>query len=178
MGARMLISAGGRNDLAGRLLAQNHLEWQIIRLPALAEDNDLLGRAPDVALWPEWEDIANLERKRRAVGPRDWSALYQQRPAPEEGDYFKKEWLKPYDTAPARATMRVYGGSDYAGPGGDSRRGVGGIAAARLLSPRAAAAHPAEVSGDSNAAYVDGRSVTIGLPEDPGQAGTAQVYLG
>jgi len=42
-----------------------------------------------------------------------WSALYQQRPAPEEGDYFKSAWLKPYVTAPARATLRVYGGSDY-----------------------------------------------------------------
>ena len=27
-----------------------------------------------------------------------WSALYQQRPAPEEGDYFKAAWLKPYAT--------------------------------------------------------------------------------
>ena len=30
-----------------------------------------------------------------------WAALYQQRPAPEEGDYFKADWLKPYDTLPA-----------------------------------------------------------------------------
>ena len=43
-----------------------------------------------------------------------WAALYQQRPAPEEGDYFKAEWLKPYDTLPARETLRVYGASDYA----------------------------------------------------------------
>jgi phage terminase large subunit-like protein len=40
-----------------------------------------------------------------------WSALYQQRPAPEEGDYF--QWLKPYEKLPAK-TMRIYGGSDYA----------------------------------------------------------------
>ena len=105
------------DDLAGRLLADMAAggdQWEIISLPALAEANDPLGRSPGQPLWPEWEDIANLERKRRAVGPRDWSALYQQRPAPEEGDYFKKEWLKPYDKVPARSTMRVYGGSDYA----------------------------------------------------------------
>ena len=112
------------DDLAGRLLADMAAEgdqWEIISLPALAEVNDPLGRAIGQPLWPEWEDIANLERKRRAVGPRDWSALYQQRPAPEEGDYFKKEWLKPYDKSPARSTMRVYGGSDYAvtADGGD-----------------------------------------------------------
>ena len=41
--------------------------------------------------------------------------------APEEGDYFKADWLKPYDTRPARETLRVYGGSDYAvtADGGD-----------------------------------------------------------
>jgi predicted phage terminase large subunit-like protein len=43
-----------------------------------------------------------------------WAALYQQRPAPEEGDYFKAAWLKPYESLPARETLRVYGASDYA----------------------------------------------------------------
>jgi predicted phage terminase large subunit-like protein len=35
--------------------------------------------------------------------------------------HFKAEWLKPYDTAPARNTLTVYGGSDYAvtADGGD-----------------------------------------------------------
>ena len=34
---------------------------------------------------------------------------------------FKADWLKPYDTRPARETLRVYGGSDYAvtADGGD-----------------------------------------------------------
>lgn len=112
------------DDLAGRLLEDMKAggdQWEVISLPALAEDNDPLGRAPGVPLWPEWEDLDNLERKRRAVGPRDWSALYQQRPAPEEGDYFKSDWLRPYEKAPARETLRVYGGSDYAvtSDGGD-----------------------------------------------------------
>jgi predicted phage terminase large subunit-like protein len=105
------------DDLAGRLLADMQAggdRWEVISLPALAEADDPLGRAVGQPLWPEWEDEANLERKRRAVGARDWSALYQQRPAPEEGDYFKKEWLKPYDIAPDPKLMRIYGGSDYA----------------------------------------------------------------
>ena len=44
-----------------------------------------------------------------------------QRPAPEEGDYFKADWLKPCDVLPPRATLRVYGASDYAvtADGGD-----------------------------------------------------------
>jgi predicted phage terminase large subunit-like protein len=62
-----------------------------------------------------------LERIRTNSQARFWSALYQQRPAPEEGDYFKAEWLKPYVKAPPLDTMRVYGGSDYAvtADGGD-----------------------------------------------------------
>jgi predicted phage terminase large subunit-like protein len=50
-----------------------------------------------------------------------WSALYQQAPAPEEGDYFKSEWLRPYDSHPDLKTLRVYGASDYAvtADGGD-----------------------------------------------------------
>jgi hypothetical protein len=45
---------------------------------------------------------------------RTWTALYQQRPAPEEGHYFKDQWLRPVDQMPAAADLRVYGASDYA----------------------------------------------------------------
>lgn len=112
------------DDLAGRLLedmAAGGDKWDVISLPALAEADDPLGRPAGAPLWPEWEDDEALARKRRAVGARDWSALYQQRPAPEEGDYFKTEWLRPSAKPPALETMRVYGGSDYAvtADGGD-----------------------------------------------------------
>ena len=110
------------DDLSGRLLADTGGDkWEVISLPALAEANDPLGREVGKPLWPEWENAEALDRKRRAVGPRDWSALFQQRPAPEDGDYFRLEWLKPYDKAPARETLRIYGASDYAvtADGGD-----------------------------------------------------------
>lgn len=102
------------DDLAGRLLnATGGDKWEVLELPALDEAGN--------ALWPEWYDAKSLERIRLAIQPRDWSALYQQRPAPEDGDYFKAEWLKPYDKPPARDTLRIYGGSDYAvtADGGD-----------------------------------------------------------
>jgi len=104
-------------DLSGRLLADMQSggdQWEIISLPALAEENDPLGRQIGDPLWPEWESIEELARKRRAVGPRDWSALYQQRPTPETGEYFKADWLRPYDKAPDRKTLTIYGASDYA----------------------------------------------------------------
>jgi predicted phage terminase large subunit-like protein len=54
--------------------------------------------------------------------PRTWSSLYQQRPAPDTGVLFKKEWLKTYEQDPSTGLPRdfetgdlnIYGASDYA----------------------------------------------------------------
>ena len=102
------------DDLAGRAL--NHQQWEVISLPAIAEANDQLGRYVGEPLWDDdayhyGEQLLELQKSTPA---RTWSALYQQRPAPDDGDYFKADWLKPYDKAPAQDTLRVYGGSDYA----------------------------------------------------------------
>jgi predicted phage terminase large subunit-like protein len=102
------------DDLAGRAL--NHEEWRVLSLPALAETNDPLGRELREPLWDDDDygygaQLLDLSTKTPA---RTWSALYQQRPAPEEGDYFKVDWLRPYERLPARETLKVYGASDYA----------------------------------------------------------------
>jgi predicted phage terminase large subunit-like protein len=104
------------DDLCGRLLAQQAAggdRWEVVNLPAINEEGE--------ALWPEAYPIEALHRIRKNTQARDWSALYLQNPTPEDGDYFKAEWLRPYDKAPDRATLRIYGGSDYAvtADGGD-----------------------------------------------------------
>ena len=114
-------------DVAGRVLEQierKEIKGRVISIPAIAEENDPLGRAPGEYLWDEprgYNYAAFLRARQRETSPMMWAALYQQRPAPEEGDYFKADWLKPYDTLPPRETLRVYGGSDYAvtADGGD-----------------------------------------------------------
>lgn len=109
------------DDLAGRAL--NHEPWEVLSLPALAKPDDPLGRAIDEPLWCDdgYGYGAQLVGLRDLTPPRVWSALYQQAPAPEEGDYFKEEWLKPRDIIPHPTSLRVYGGSDYAvtADGGD-----------------------------------------------------------
>jgi predicted phage terminase large subunit-like protein len=109
------------DDLAGRAL--NHEEWRVISLPALADANDPLGRKAGEPLWSDdnygyGTQLVELSTKTPA---RTWSALYQQRPAPETGEYFKVEWLRPYEKAPPRDTLTIYGASDYAvtADGGD-----------------------------------------------------------
>lgn len=102
------------DDLSGWLQTEHdHEGWVVLDLPAINDDGN--------ALWPEQYDVPALEKIKQAIGPRDWSALYQQRPSPESGDYFKREWLIPVDTIPPREEMNIYGGSDYAvtSDGGD-----------------------------------------------------------
>lgn len=114
-------------DVAGRVIEQikrGVVRGKIITIPAVAEDNDPLGRPVGEYLWDDpvgYNYGAYLRERRKETSPMMWAALYQQRPAPEEGDYFKAEWLRPYETAPDRATLQVYGGSDYAvtADGGD-----------------------------------------------------------
>jgi hypothetical protein len=114
-------------DVAGRVLEQierKEIKGRVIPIAAIAEDKDPLGRKPGEYLWDEpdgYDYAAFLRARQRETSPMMWSALYQQRAAPEEGDYFKAAWLKPCDKLPARETMRIYGGFDYAvtADGGD-----------------------------------------------------------
>jgi predicted phage terminase large subunit-like protein len=94
------------DDLAGRIIDSAGPEepWEIIEFPAIDDKGE--------ALWPERYSVHDLERIKGTIGPREWSALYQQRPAPEEGAYFKREWFRTYARKPNR--LRTYGASDYA----------------------------------------------------------------
>jgi predicted phage terminase large subunit-like protein len=95
------------DDLSGWLLREHgHEGWDVLSLPAIQPDN--------TALWAEQYDIPTLERIKASIGTRDWSALYQQEPTPETGDYFKAEWLRTVPTLPPLDSLNVYGASDYA----------------------------------------------------------------
>lgn len=82
------------DDLAGKLLADDPDGWHVIRIPAVAEEDDILGRAVGQPLWPERYSLADLEETKRIVGEREWHAKYQQRPAPEEGAIYR--WFPRY----------------------------------------------------------------------------------
>lgn len=80
------------DDLAGRLLRRmapggepGADQWTVINLPALAEDEDLLGRRAGEALWPEKYPVEALEAIRANIGGYEWDAQYQQRPRRIEG---------------------------------------------------------------------------------------------
>jgi predicted phage terminase large subunit-like protein len=113
------------DDLAGRVLEEMKKggdRWEVLSLPAEAEEDDPLDRQPGEFLWDDSYGYGEFLRHEKRTQPaRNWSALYQQRPATEGGDYFKAEWLRPYTIHPDPQTLAVYGGSDYAvtSDGGD-----------------------------------------------------------
>lgn len=88
------------DDLVGRLLNPEYGEvedWEIINLPAVAEEGDVLGREPGEALWPERYDLAELKRIKKTVGSYWWNALYQQKPSPAAGNKFKRAWFRYFE---------------------------------------------------------------------------------
>lgn len=71
------------DDLSGRVIYNEDGsvkdDWYMLRLPAIAEDDDPLGREPGDALWPEIKNITELE-KEQADGPMWFAAQFQQSP--------------------------------------------------------------------------------------------------
>lgn len=71
-------------------------KWERVILPAIAGENDQLGRQPGEALWPEQFPIEELERIRRqpSTTSRIWASLYQQNPVVEDGGIIDQTWFK------------------------------------------------------------------------------------
>jgi hypothetical protein len=123
----MILTRWHMDDPAGRILPENWdgesgwfdgrdgRKWYVLCLPAIADRrDDPLGREIGQTLWPEWFNHEHWEPFKR--NSRTWASLYQQKPAPEEGSFFKREWFKRYDTPPPN--LNYYMTSDHA-PGGE-----------------------------------------------------------
>jgi hypothetical protein len=83
-------------DLSGKLIADDGEPWRELRLPAVAEEDDLLGREVGEPLWPSRFDMDELGKIKKALSASHWAALYQGRPSPIDGDVFKREWFRYY----------------------------------------------------------------------------------
>lgn len=109
------------DDLIGRITDPSNpcyseeeaAKWKIINLPAIAKDNDPLGRAPGEALWPERFDLEFLNAA-KSLDSKGFSALYQQQPTPEDGDLFRADWICTYEKSRLPTDLRIYAASDHA----------------------------------------------------------------
>jgi predicted phage terminase large subunit-like protein len=179
----LIMTRWHQDDLGGRLLGQAD-GWHVVRLPALAEPGDPLGRVPGAALWPEWEDAAALERKRATVGSRVWAALYQQAPTPPGGALFPADRVAIVDDAAREMPRaRAWDLAATAATQGRDPDWTVGLLLGREPGGRFVVLDVVRLRGGPHeveqaicaAAGRDGQAVPIGLPQDPGQAGKQQV---
>jgi predicted phage terminase large subunit-like protein len=87
------------DDLAGHLLREQVGDWDVISMPAIAEEDDAF-RKQGEALWPAKYPLAVLEEIRASIGGAAWASLYQQRPSAAEGAVFRREWWRTYHDHP------------------------------------------------------------------------------
>jgi predicted phage terminase large subunit-like protein len=131
------------DDLIGRLCDPNHPErnglyrglekrWTHINLPAVVEDPNLakalgltlepqkdpdvleqFGTKPMSALWPGRKSLPLLAEVKQSDA-YTFNSLYMGSPAPDEGEYFKKDYIVEYDARDLPPLLRKYGASDHA----------------------------------------------------------------
>lgn len=181
----LIMTRWHEDDLAGRLQA-TETGWRCLRLPALAEAGDPLGRAPGEALWPELLNADALARRRAEVGERAFAAMYQQAPQAKSAGLFRVSGIARLPAAPeVRLCVRAWDlAARSAGLGRRPDYTVGlklGLTEEErlvVLDVRRLQGSPAEVEAAiKETARLDGAGVVISLPQDPGQAGAAQIAL-
>lgn len=96
------------DDLAGRLTAaEDGHRWRVLNIPAIADHKPEEGEADPLGREPgEWLEsargrtVADWEQIRISVGTRVFTALYQGRPSPEQGNVWKRQWWRRYYEPP------------------------------------------------------------------------------
>jgi hypothetical protein len=111
MWALIIQTRWHEEDLAGSILPEYYAgesgfikcrdgqTWDVLCIPAEAErEDDVLGRKVGDFLWPDhwprehWSTWRDNPRAKRT-----WSALFQQRPAPDAGIHFSRDGFNYYD---------------------------------------------------------------------------------
>ncbi len=117
----IIMTRWNEDDLVGRLTdptnafynPEEAAKWVVINIPAIAEENDLLNRPVGAVLWPSrFPREFLLEHKAR--DPQAFNALYQGRPSPEEGTFFKADHIVTYKPRELPENLRFYATSDHA----------------------------------------------------------------
>ncbi|NLR74220.1 phage terminase large subunit [Leeia aquatica] len=163
------------HDLSGWLLDGGNGEaWEHLCLPALQDDGH--------ALWPERHDVATLQRMAQAA-PYTFAGQYQQQPAPPAGLLFKPDQVALLDAVPAGVRWVRAWDLAATAQGGDWTVGakLGALPDGRWLVGdliRLQGGPDQVEAAIRHAAQRDGPACRIAIPQDPGQAGKAQVaYL-
>ncbi len=134
----VIMTRWHEDDLAGWLLSREvgsdePERWHVVNMPAVAEDRPLSfpatctvepdERQPGEALCPERYNADKLRRIMHRMGSYFWAALFQQRPAPRDGEMFRRQWFSIVQALPAGCRFVRYW--DKAGTAGDGAYSAG-----------------------------------------------------
>lgn len=188
----LVMTRWHQDDLAGRLLASDPDRWEVLHLRAEAVEGkyDPLGRKPGEMLWdddPEY-DFGQVLRTAKADLEKNgklkvWNSLYQGEPVPGEGALFDTKKLTIIPAAPAGGRMvRHWDLAATAKMGSRNPDWSVGVLVQKfedriyIRDVVRFRGRPDEVERRIvETARADGYHVLVGLPQDPGQAGVAQV---
>lgn len=118
------------DDLIGRVLKESPDDWTRLRFPAIAEENDPLGRKVGEALWPFRYAVKALEVIKRNRTIYSWLSLFQQRPIAREGGLFKFEYINSHRVDKLPDLKRIVIGVDPAVSSNKTSDETGIVAAA------------------------------------------------
>ncbi len=121
VGAVVIVQTRWPNDDLPRRLMKGPRgdQWLYVRMPALAEDDDPLGRQVGEPLWPERFSKPMLEAMREQ-SPRHFAAQYQGAPLSDDGNVLRSEWFGRYELADLPSDLRVVCALDCASKTGVS----------------------------------------------------------
>lgn len=106
------------DDLIGRVLEKAKSDpdadqFTVISMPMEYDETNPYSHPLDPReeegeiLWPDFMNEKRVLSTKKTLGEKVWAALYQQRPAPKEGNIVKAKWFKWYREVPTDLDMIV-----------------------------------------------------------------------
>jgi predicted phage terminase large subunit-like protein len=98
----LMLTRWHEDDLAGRLEAREPGDWRIVRIPAIADADDPLGRRPgDELVSVQGRKPGYFHKLREIRSAYVFNSIYQQTPTAAEGNLFKRADFRYWHTMPA-----------------------------------------------------------------------------
>lgn len=171
------------DDLIGRILKNFPGLWEYIEIPAIAEENDVLGRPVGSALFEERYPLSALLELKETLGSAFFNALYQQRPLDETNKITDYHWLTIIPRMP-NAEFKVIrmwdlaateGGGDFTvGTKMAYNKNTGQTIIMDVKRGQLSSGKAEELVRDV-ALNEDGPDVVVGVEQEPGASGKALV---
>lgn len=185
-GAIVLINTRWHvDDLAGRLLEEAQRggdQWKVVNLSCADPET-----GEPISIWPERFSVKTLYRIMMALGgpdALDWLSLYGQRPSSPKGTLFKIAMIAVLPAAPGEGeTVRAWDLAATRDTGTNDPSWTAGVKMTKTRQNTYVVENIVRFRGSADevetaiqrTAQQDGHDVRVGLPQDPGQAGKAQI---